>query len=255
MAQTQAKYGSDGTLSYIKPGLGLGGVNNMWADCPLLEWQHDPTIGIHWFDDFEGYVTTHNGLTEGGDATGSAVAGADTVLTITSHSHDEDEYWVAGSTASKFTLAAGRSLWFEALVKVTQAAATSANACVGLVSLPQTAHTMQDANAGMVVDSSHIVFYKIDTGTVWNVANSTDVGAGTTTALTSVATFTSGTWYRLGFKVTSNTLITWYINGVAVGSSTTNFPTTAMSPKFNIHAGTAAADVMDVDWFRLFQLR
>jgi hypothetical protein len=248
MAQTRADYGTKGILSFINPDFGLNGVNNMWSTCPYLEWLHDPTIGIHTFDHFTDFVTTMRGLTVGGDATGSAAVAAGSLLRVTSHLHDEDEYGVLGTTAGT-TMASGKDIWFEAMVRATQAAATSANLCVGLTD-HAIADLMQDAGAGMAASHSSIVFNKVDTGTTWVAENSITV---TPTEITA-GTFTTGIWYRLGFKVTSNTLITWYINGVAVGSSTTTFPTAAMAPVFYAKAGTAAAEILDVDWYRMFQL-
>jgi hypothetical protein len=195
MAQTRADYGTKGILSFINPDFGLNGVNNLWSTCPYLEWLHDPTIGIHTFDHFTDFVTTMRGLTVGGDATGSAAVAAGSLLRITSHTHDEDEYGVLGTTAGT-TMASGKDIWFEAMVRATQAAATSANLCVGLTD-HAVADLMQDAGAGMAASHSSIVFNKVDTGTTWVAEDSitvtpTEITAGTfTTGISSPGTSTA----------------------------------------------------------------
>lgn len=251
MAQTEAKYGSDGTLSFIRPGLGLAGVNNLWADCPYLEWLHDPTIGVHWFDHFTGFVTAHNGLTSDVTDGGSATITAGSYLTMNTHSDAEDEIYV-GATTPTFTLAAGKDLWFEARVRLTEANVNDANIIVGLSSI-MTDNTLQDAGAGPPADYSGLVFFKVLNGTVWQAESAEDVGA-TESTITDVGTFTTGLWYRLGIKVVSNTLATFYINGVPVGSRTVALPTTAIGPLFGAKAGGANAEILYVDWFRVFQL-
>ena len=251
--QTQAKYGADGTLSFIKPGLGLGGVNNMWADCPLLEWQHDPTIGFHWFDHFESYITLHKGLTshlvaDGGTATCTA---PHSLALNTVDATDNDEITI-GSSVAHFSVASGRDIWYETRVKITEAAAASANILVGLSSLVS-ANLIQDTAAGPSDDYCGIVLFKADTGTVWQCETAEDVGA-TETTITSAGAFVSGTWVRLGFRVTSNTMVTFYINGVAVGGITTTLPLSPMYLVWALKNGTAAAEILYVDWFRFFQL-
>jgi hypothetical protein len=253
MAQTRADYGTKGILSFINPDFGLNGVNNMWADCPLAEWVHDPTIGVHWFDHFESFVTTQKGLTSVVTDGGSATSTVGSFLTLnTVDATDNDETYVGASVPGTL-LAAGKDIWFEARVRLTEANVDDANIIIGLSSL-YSSDILVNNGAGPAADYSGIVFFKVDGGTVWQVENSTDVGGGTQTTLTSVAAFTTGATYRLGFRVFSNTMITWYINGIAVGSSTTNFPTTAMGPLFGVKNGDTNAEILYVDWFRMFQL-
>lgn len=231
-------------------------TSSLWDTCPLAAIRNDPSVGILLEDHFLWYTTAH-GLTstvaDGGTATVSATAAYGILQLNTTDSIDEDETYV-GSTATLFLPAAGKDIWFESRVMFTEANTDDANVIVGLSSL-YSANILQDAGAGPAADYSGCVLYKVDGGTTWNCETSTDVGGGTQSTTAAVATRVSGSYARLGFHMTSNTRVDYYIDGVCVATHpATNISTTAMGLLFGIKNGGANPEILNVDWYRVAQL-
>jgi len=245
-----------GNLTFRDDNLSPAKGKSIWEDCPLLAIRSDPSVGLIWENDFNHYATTEDGLTStitNSGATGILASGAYGQLELQPSDGtvaDNDETYV-GSTTALVVPATGKDVWFEARVKFTEANTDDANIIVGLSST-YAANTLVDDGAGPAANYTGVVFYKVDGGTTWIGENSTTTNQTTVTGL---ATRQSGSWARLGFHMESNTLITWYINGEAVGASTTNMPAAAMGLVFGVKNGDTNEDILYVDWFRLVQLR
>lgn len=230
--------------------------NSMWDDCPLLAIRSDPSVGWIWEEDFFHYITAENGLTSTISNSGTCAVGAGTggILVITPSDGtvvDNDESYVGGTNAS-IALAAGKALWFEARVKFTEANTDDANIITGL-STVYGADTLLDDGAGPPVNYDGIVFFKVDGGTVWQAETSS--GDGTQTTIADVGTRVSGSYTRLGFVADGTDSVTFYIDGVAVGTTTATLPDTNMRPVFGSKNGLTNNEILYVDWFRIAQLR
>jgi hypothetical protein len=231
--------------------------NSMWDDCPLLAIRSDPSVGYIWENDFYHYITAEDGLTSTLTDTGSAAidAGAGGILKILPSDGsvaNNDEAYVGG-TSAVVALAAGKDLWFETRVKFTEGSTDDANIIAGL-STVYAANTLQDDGAGPPANYDGIVFFKVDGGTVWQAETSS--GDGTQTTIADVGTRTSGSYTRLGFGVSGISSVTFYIDGVAVGTTTATLPDTNMRPVWGLKNGAdTTVEGLYVDWFRIAQLR
>jgi hypothetical protein len=241
----------DGNLFIRDAKTGQSRSDNMWADCPILASLNDPTLLTRFEDDFIDYLTTLGTWTTTMDATGSVAittptSGHQGVVLLTTHTGDEDETYI-NTTAASFILGTGKRLWFEALVKLTEANTDDGEIYVGLNSDITVARLIQDADAGPYTDYDGIGFFKVGAGLVWGFENSLAT-AQTTTA--SVGAFVSGAWTKLGIKVDSG-VITGYINNVAVVAHSTNLPTAAMKIAIGVKASSANAEALYVDYVKL----
>ena len=234
---------------------------SMWDDCPLLAIFNDPAVGSIFFDDFVFFVHQQNGwsctLTNAGhnhveDATGGLLYMHASDVTVA----DNDETYVGmdsyiGANSKVYVPTAGKDIWFEARVKFTEANVDDANVIAGLMS-KWSADALIDNGGGPFAAYDGIVFFKVDGGTVWQAEASN--GEAQTT-LTSVATRQSGTWTRLGMFIDGSSSVTFYINGVAVGTTTTNLPDAGITPVFGVKNGDTNEEALYVDWVRVVQLR
>jgi hypothetical protein len=225
----------------------------MWWDCPLNEIRQDPSIGFELYDDFSQYTTVHAGLTStlvGGGAAVVLTGQHGGLLELDPTADDNDEAYV-GSTYTIVVPTGAREIWFECSAKFTEASTSAANVMVGLSSTYATG-ALQAAGAGPPANYSGSVLYKVDGGTTWNYEVS---NAASQTTCADIATRTSGSFTRLGFKLTGLSLGTAFINGVAVASAASNIPTSAMGLFFGVRNGAAANEKLYIDWYRLVGLR
>lgn len=235
----------------------LSPANSLWDDCPLDAIRRDPTVGSIWYNDFRHYTTSEDGLTSVITNSGTAAVGVvdGGVLAIDCSDGtivDNDESYVGGKTVT-YNLATGKDLWFEARVKFTETATDDDNIIVGLGST-HAANTLLDDGGGPEAGGNKIVLFKVDGGTVWQ--GETSYGAGNITTLTSLATRQSGSWQRLGFRVSGTSSVTFYIDGSAVGTITTNLPNDNHTVIFGGKNGSAEHEVtLYVDWFKIVHLR
>ena len=85
------------------------------------------------------------------------------------------------------------------------------------------------------------------TSAYWRMV--TGNGSASTTTDTDV-TVVAGTWYKLRV-VRTGTGVTYYINGVLKGSTTTTLPDTPLSYGFHVQTLAASARSLDCDFFRM----
>ena len=182
-----------------------------------------------------GYVTATgtlsmpfiNTVTEAGAGETTVVPQGDGTLLITADIADYDGANIQ-MVGSPFKLLAGSPLYCGARIKINDA--TQTDLLFGLCSEDTALMAVAGAHATDVAYGCY--FSKLDgatTGLFTTENNTTE---------TNVAAFTCGTawtWYE--FFAEDATTVKAFVNGVYVGQSTTNLPTTALTLSFNFRAG------------------
>ena len=178
-------------------------------------------------------------LIDGGSDAGEVIAISDDehggVLTLTANDADDDGISLQ-LNGEAFGLKAGRTLIFEARVKITDVSET--DWFVGLA-------TSDTAILSGVTDS--IGFRCPDsTGDIDYVceAASTETTADTTKDLT------DATYVTLRFEVNGRTSVKFYVDGAFIYKSTTNIPATTagLTPTLEVRNDGAVAQTLEVDY-------
>jgi len=209
---------------------------------------------IEYFDDFFQYNTTFNyavvedaGATEADKITDAAGG----VLQIGCDGDDNDECYIS-SIAEIFKFQTAKKLYFEARVKLTEAATDDANIIIGLSDIVA-ADSLLDAGAGPMASYDGAVFFKVDGGTVWQFETS---NAATQVTNSSAGTFSDGTWTVLSFLydyndgVTAN--VTPYVDGVAgTAKALTIAGLEEMHVLLGVKAGGANEEALLIDYVRV----
>ena len=243
-----------GRASFFDPTLNATYETGLWKDCPLLEYLHDPSIGVLLDEQFNSYnaaaTTGDYKLTQ---ATAGSAAKSTTmqgVLSIDSGSTTAAQGANVQRLKSMFIPAAGKDIWAEFQVKFTGVGALNVEAFVGLAESDDT--IIATSGTPSVTTANHIGWSSVtDDGVL--LFDTEKATAGATAAATTIV---ADTWVRLGFKVTGVTSIQQYINGVATGSAvaTANIPIVALYPSFVVQSGGTDQPVMHVRPYRIFQL-
>lgn len=237
--------------SVFDPTLSTDYASNLWADCPLQEYLHDPSIGTYLNETFQRYdaaTTTGDWVLTQATAGTAAVSTADTgVLEIDSNSTTATQGINLQRAKSIFVPAAGRTLWFEASFKIVDTFDKAEIFC-GLSDV-ETAILASSANAS----DNHIGWQCVtDDGVL--LFSAEKAGTGATKA---AATIAEATYIKLGFKLDGISECQQYINGVAVGAphATANIPVVALVPSFVCQSGGTNDPIMHLKGLRVFQTR
>lgn len=204
-------------------------------------------------------TSTTGGYTTQGDsptvATSSSSPGG--LLSITATGTDNNEGYVA-STLAAWKLAANKRLWFEARVKLNEAATNASNIIIGLSSFGAAANLLVDDGGGPPSSYSGALFFKLDGGAVWQFEASVSTTQATNT---NAGAFTSGLWTTLSFDVHfdasgANAIVTPYVNGTASTAVTIALASQA-ALKFvaGVKAGSANAETLLIDYVEVRQTR
>lgn len=176
---------------------------------------------------------------------------ANGVLSIASHSDDNDEGYI-GTINECWDFQVDKRLFFEARVKLTEAATDDANIIVGL-SDTCAADSLLDDGAGPMASYDGALFFKVDGGTVWQSEIS---NAGTQDTDTDAGAFTSGSWTTLSIFYDYNDGVTakvyFYVDGVL--GATHDMTITGMAEMnilLGVKAGGAHAETLLVDFVRV----
>ena len=221
----------------------------------------DPRVHISLFDDFfslntaagSGLWQSVNDGSTGTLALNSSLVGG--YVNIPSAAADND-YQVLATQQKPFKFAAGKPLWAECTLQLTEANTSAANWLFGLCSVT-TGGILADNGGGVPSSFDGALIYKVD-GAL-SIKGATSAGS-VQTKDTVLSTFVSGTSYRLGIHfdpadgVAGNVL--YLVNGVvqathriALGSLA------AMSLVFGAKAGSASAETLNVDYVRVVAMR
>jgi len=234
--------------------LGVAPSESLWQDCPWKEIEGNPGIGITYFDDFMGPANLATGegwtITQVTSGTLSLAADEGGALVLDSAGNaSADDGAQAQLLNCRVLPAAGKTIWFEARVKMNDA---TDQYFVGLAATDTTLIA-----SGVLDDVS-------DKCGFFHAVSEADNKISTVTARTSaeditsdVATNTDGTYMTVGFKINGLTSVEFYVNGslVETGSTAANIPNAEMCLSLVAQVEATGADAeLSVDWVKLAQL-
>jgi len=254
----------DSAVSAIEAGGDLSGTAAgagpsplIWDSSKWLEAQLDPTAGVTYFDDYMGPIdaTTGDGYVitavNSGAISGSATEDGGALFLDSAGNNAADDGVQAQLTNCLVKPVAGRTIRFEARLKVNDNSATTGQFAIGLAGVDTTliaAGVLDD-----VVDKALWFHHGAST------ADRMSVCAARTTAEdidADKATTVDDTYIKLGFVIDGITDIKWYADGVLVHTSSeaANIPNAVMCLSFVSQTEGATKDAeMSVDWVRLIQ--
>ena len=249
----------------LSPGTasGAGLSPNIWSDCPLLEMTVDPTLGITDGDNFTRVQATGFPYElVGANGTFAAVAGqAQGVARILATGADNDEAYISSNNdkAGIIKADATKNWWFEARVKLSQITAEQ-GVFVGLAEETGVgADLMTDDTMAMkVLDSIGFqIVHAVAAAAQWQ--SMMQLSGGARAAVNATLALGSTGYVKLGMKSVLGT-VTFFVDGIAdattVLSSAANFPLDqVMEVVFATKTGKAAANSLDIDWWKVAQLR
>lgn len=193
---------------------------------------------VYYFDDFFDITLAKWVITEVGTATQAITDEHGGILLLTNGATDDNATTLQlgntadGGTGESIAMAAGRLVYFETRLKISDA--TQSDFLAGLVITDTTP----------LANSNGVYFRKDDGDTQLDIeCNNTSVAS----TLTNV--FTVGTTYMtLGFKVTGLDKAEFWVNNQKVGTINSQIPTTEIRPTFHIQDGEAVAKTMSIDY-------
>lgn len=233
-------------------------ANSLWGNSPILAALCLPEKFFLYEDDFTDKLDLTNkyAVVEDGTPAQETIDGANGILSIATDVNAEDEAYIS-SLREIALFASGKPMWFEALVKLTEAATDESNIIIG-VSDTVGANFLLDGDAGPAASYDGAVFFKEGGGgtNVWQFETS---NAGTQATLASAGTFTTATWHTIGFYfdgVATTSTITPYVDGIAgTAQNITLAGLQEMHVVFGVKAGSANAETLLVDHWRLLAVR
>lgn len=242
---------SDGIIAGT---LGIAPSELLWKDCPWSDLKDNPGLGITYFDDFmgeanlvtaEGWVIT--AVTTGTLGLVAAEGGA--LIIDSAGSTTADDGAQAQLLNCRFLPAAGKTIWFEARVKMNDA---TDQYFVGLAATDTTLIA-----SGVLDDvSDKCGFFHAVSETDDFISSITARGAADD-ATSDVAANADGVYTTVGFRITGLTSVEFYVNGVLVetGVTVANIPNAAMCLSLCSQIEATGADAeMTVDWIKIAQL-
>jgi hypothetical protein len=249
------QYG-DGRVSHYDPAINPTHVTGLWQTCPILEYLHDPSIGVYYDEGFTSYnaaATTGDWtLTQATSGTATIATAAPGRLSIDAGATTDNQGVNLQRLKAAFVPAANKSLWYETKVTLTASTppVTRAQLFIGLAASDTTIIA-----AGAQSTNNRIGWQILDGALL--VSSFTCDKAGTGTTATG-HTFVAATAVRLGFFYDGVAdTVQQYINGVATGSAvaTANIPKAAIYPSFVVQSDGTDQPILHVDGLRIFQLR
>lgn len=221
---------------------------SLWESCPQLA-ALDPSVAFSLYDDFYQFVPNNSDQvgwvatkveTGAGDAAITIDDAAGGVLKIVNDAADDDSVELQWN-AEQFKLIAGKPLWFETRIKTPDAAN-----CDFLIGLATTDTTLITGTNDAVAFRKDNGDYQIDLVTKKD---------GTTTLSANAATL-SNAYINLGFVWDGVDTVRFFVNGVEVGSSSTNIvDDEELAVSIAFRNGAAAAKTIYVDYVKVVQIR
>ena len=194
----------------------------------------DVTKAHTYFDDFDTYTAADWTVTETGVAT-QALANEDGGVLLVTNAAADDDASFSQKVGESFKFEAGKKLWFEARLKVSDA--TQSDWVVGL--------QITDTTPLAVTDG---VYFRKDDGDA-NI-DFVVIKNSTATTATAVSVNVDATYVRLSFYYNGVDEIVYFVDGVRQGKSvTTNLPDDEeLTISFGVQNGEAVAKTMSVDY-------
>lgn len=227
-------------------------TSNLWKTCPMLEYLHDPSIGVlldEKFTEYDAQATTGDYIltqaTAGSAAISTTYPGT---LAIDAGAATAAQGANVQRAKSAFIPASGKSIWAEFNVRMTTTVV--AELFIGLAALDTTiiagsAMTTNNRIGWTSVTDNGVLLFDADK-------------AGTALTAIAAATVSTSAWVRLGFVYDGDAdTVQQYVNGVATGAvvPTANIPKVAVFPSFVCQGGGTGQPVLNVGGYRIFQLR
>lgn len=148
----------------------------------------------------------------------------------------------SGAAGELFKPVDRTNIWFEARVKAADIA-TGPEFFLGLAVIDTTI-------IGSSALSAQAIGFKSETDNNVLLATCKDGSSETTAA--SIHTFVDGEWVKLGFRVHDDSSVTFFVNGVKVGTITANIPTTELVPSLVCQSGGTTDPIIHMDWWGTF---
>lgn len=258
MAQQMRSYWKHGALNFYEDTAGYGFKTGVWANCPLMAIQSNPSLGTIFFDDFftqkstkaanaDIWTVVEDDSKTGTDGVQDAVCG---VYHHYCDSDDNDESYCA-TTGESWLMATGKPLWYEARFTFTNSATTAGVFCMGIADGGGAADTMQDDEGGPLASYDGFYFFKQSGDAV--ITFETSLAAAQVTNAT-FGTFASGTTYRVGAYYDGVTTVTPYLDDVAQTAHTMATNTSQGNAFFGVKAN-GAEEYIAMDYIKIVQLR
>lgn len=239
-------------VSHYDPSLSTAYTTGLWKTCPLLEYMHDPSIGVMLDENFVSY----NAAATTGDYTLTTATSGSAAISTTYPGALAIDAGAATSTQgcnlqrlkSAFIPAANKSLWAEFRVRMTTTVVSEL--FIGLAA----SDTSIIATSAMSTNNRIGWTSVTDDGVLLFDADK----AGTSLTPIAAATISTSAWLRLGFYYDGAAdTVQQYVDGVATGAAvaTANIPKAAIYPSFVCQAAGTGQPVLNVGGYRVFQLR
>lgn len=231
-------------------------LSPMWDDCPRAEIRHDPGAGYFFEDDFmqDFTLTGRYTLTQATQGTFAILDQRDGVAELDANSttqHQGAQIQAGSTVGERFAVLDNTSIWFEASILLKDIA-TVPNIFLGLHDIDTTI-----LSSGALVDASNDwIGFKCETAvsTLLGTCSNNTTESVTSTLLTLSSTYdgdvnTDGSaWLKLGFKVTNDDKIEFWVNGAKSSSSiTSNIPSAALVPSFVCQTDGTVDPIMWID--------
>lgn len=192
-----------------------------------------------WFDDFFKYTAGDWVVTEVSDSTqlmGDAVGGHLVLTTLAT----EDDAAHLQSVGEIFTVLAGKEMYFESRFKIGDA--TQSDFVMGL--------HIRDTTP---LATSAGVYFQKDDGDALLDFHSMSASVDTTT--TGIYTVVDDTYIKVAWFYDGVSTFTYAVDDVIRGTLSATPSTTEMTVSFGVQAGSAAADVMTIDYISVWRQR
>ena len=246
-----------GRVSHYDPAISTTyATGSLWQDCPLLEYLHDPSVGVYLDERFVSYdaaaTTGDYTLTQATTGTAAIDTASPGALKIDAGATTQHQGTNLQRLKAAFVPAANKSIWFEARVQLT-AATPPVTKWQGFIGLAASDTTILPSGAHST--NNRIGWHTLTTENLAYTFGSDKAGTNTTKA---GGTFAAATDVRLGFVYdgVADTL-QQYINGVATGTAiaTTHIPKVVVYPSFVCQSDGTDRPILYVKGYRVFQLR
>lgn len=227
--------------------------DDLWGDCPLLNWLLDPTIGTCLIENWQNYdaeaTVGDYVLTQATTGTGAIDTAETGVLLLDSDSTTSTQGAQLQRAKSAWVPAASTTIWAEFEFKIVDTYDKVELFC----GLSEIDTTLIAASANS--SANHIGWECVSDDGVLTFAGEK---AGNRETASVAATIAEATYIKLGFKVVGVTSIAQYVNGTLTGSSlltTAAVPVVALYPSFVCQSAGTNDPIMHLRGYRIFQTR
>lgn len=230
----------------------LGG--SLWESCPYLPIQADPSIGVHYFEDFLSSTISSNtiggftftSVTSGGITISTTLAGG--VALITTGAVTAGQGVTFQAAAPMVALGTTKAFWAETRCQYTGLSTTpKVQFAFGLAAVGSTALITSNA-----LDTTKDFIGYAGVSTTGVITSNTTASSVNTTG--AGFTWADSVWRKLGIYATP-TSVAFYVDGLVVNTITTNIPAGALAPIFVAQANATVTGVLNCDYFRVIGLR